>query len=74
MTSIMGGQPVRDQEPHFLLRYCKQPQHTYERTRTLSHLFLTHTHIFAQPDLFYLSHTKMTITGLSKSFIAMHVI
>jgi len=27
-----GGQPVRDQGPHFLLRYCKEPHHARGHT------------------------------------------
>ena len=27
-----GGQPVRDQQPHFLLCYRKEPHHTHGRT------------------------------------------
>jgi len=27
--AIAGGQPVRDQEPHFLLCYSKEPHHVH---------------------------------------------
>jgi len=37
-----GGQPVKDQEPHFLLCYRKEPHHTHGHIRTSPHLFLTH--------------------------------
>ncbi len=53
-----GGQPVREQEPHFLLCYCKEPHHMHGHTWTapipFSHsLALSHTHTrtSAQPDL-----------------------
>jgi len=39
-----GGQPVRDQEPHFLLCYSKEPHHSHGSTWTnaisSSHIFL----------------------------------
>jgi len=46
-----GGQPVRDQQPHFLLCYRKDPHHTRGHTCTSPHLFLTKTHTFAQLHL-----------------------
>jgi len=36
---VQGGQPVRDQEPHFLLCYCKEPHHPHEHTQTSPHSF-----------------------------------
>jgi len=50
-----GGQPVRDQEPHFLLRYQRATSlhHTHGYTWTPTRLFLAHTHTFAQLDLYF---------------------
>ena len=40
----------------------------------ITHLFLTHTHTFAQLNLLQISHANMTMTELCKAFIVMHVI
>jgi len=71
MIYFSGGQPVRNQEQHFLLSFRKEPHHTHRHTSP--HLFLTHTHIFAQLTLLQISHTKMTVTELNKAFIGKHV-
>ena len=45
-----------------LLCYRKEPHHTPGHTRTSPHLFLTHTHTFAQLDLLQISHTNLIMT------------
>jgi len=72
MIYFRGGQPARNQEQHFLLGYRKEPHHTHGHTSP--HLFLTHTHIFAQLGLLQISHTKMTTAVLNTQFNVMHVI
>ena len=68
-----AGQLVRDQEPHLLLCYRKEPHHTHGHTWTPPYLFLIHTHTFAQLDLLQISHTNMIMTEIYKPLIVMHV-
>jgi len=51
MVYCRGGQPIRDQERHFLLCYRKEPRHTHGHIWTSPDLFLTHAHTFTQLDL-----------------------
>jgi len=76
MIQFRIGQPVRNQEQHFLLGYRKEPHHTHGQWAHIPspHLFLTHTHTFAQLSLLQISHTKMTTTVLNTPFNVMHVI
>jgi len=47
---VVDARPVTEQKPHLLLCCRKEPRHTNGYTWTSPHLFLIHTHTFAQPD------------------------